>query len=91
MEKPRKASWLQRNWVALWAASCFINTLFYAWKWFQFHREDSAIEAFFNLLIGIAFAFVHRNRRKDEEHREAMKRVREEHPFPSKTNITSTK
>ena len=72
-------SWLSRNWVALWAISCFVMALLQARKWFVLHNHDQdvAIEAVFNVLVGIAFALMHRARRSDEKYRDELKRARE--------------
>ncbi len=66
-------SWLQRNWVALWAVCCFLFVLLQAWKWFESRSQDVALEAAFNVAVGIAFLVIHRNRRSEERFLEARK------------------
>jgi hypothetical protein len=48
-------------------------------NWFRFHNQDAAIEAVIHLLVGIAFAFMHRERRSVERFNEAMERVNDLH------------
>jgi predicted negative regulator of RcsB-dependent stress response len=74
-------TWMRRNWVALWAASCFLMAVLQSWKWFTSHNQDAAIEAVFNFLVGIAFALMHRGRRRDEKYQGELKRAREGSSF----------
>jgi predicted membrane chloride channel (bestrophin family) len=68
-------SWLHRNWVALFAAFSFLMALLKAWDWYVFHKQDDAIDVFFNLFVGVAFVLIHRNRRSEERFREARKQL----------------
>jgi len=49
--------------------------LLQAWNWFVFRKQDEAIEAFFNFFVGVAFLLIHRNRRSEEEFRDARKQL----------------
>jgi len=71
----QRNSWLDRNWIALWAAFCFFMVLLKAWDWYVFRRQDDALDVFFNLLVGVAFLLIHRNRRTVERFREARKQL----------------
>jgi hypothetical protein len=71
----QRDSWLQTNWVALWAVSCFLFALLQTWKWFESHAQDAALEAVFNFAVGLAFLLIHRNRRSEEKFHEARKQL----------------
>jgi hypothetical protein len=53
--------------------------LLQARKWFVLHEHDQdvAIEAVFNVLVGIAFALMQRARRCEEKYQDELKRARE--------------
>ena len=68
-------SWLQRNWIALWAVSCFLAAALEATKWLAFRSEDAALESVFNLLVGIAFVFQHKRRKEEETYQDARKQL----------------
>jgi len=46
-----------------------------AWNWCVFHKQDHAIDAFFDFFVGVAFVLIHRNRRSEERFREARKQL----------------
>ena len=71
----RRDSWLQRNWILLWATSCFLFALLRAWKWFEFRAQDAVLEAVFNLIVGVAFLSLHRSRKSEESFRGAQKQL----------------
>lgn len=68
-------SWPKRNWVALFGCFCLFKALLNAWNWYVFRKQDDALEAAFNFLTGAAFLLIHRNRRGEEEFREARKEL----------------
>ena len=86
----RRQSWLARNWGLLWGLGCFLNAILQARRWFEFHNQDAAIEALFNLFVGLAFLIMQRNRLADEDAREAMRKVNEEHPFPWEKDVKAS-
>ncbi|MGO9864357.1 MAG: hypothetical protein ACLPLR_12160 [Terriglobales bacterium] len=68
-------SWLQKNWIALFAVLCFLMVLLKAWHWYVFRRQDDVIDIFFDGFAGIAFFLVHRNRKNEKEVGETLKQM----------------
>ena len=81
----------RRNWAALVAIGYLLLAVLAAIRWFRFHNEDRAIDAVLYLFLAVAFVFGHLNNRGARRYEEAMKRVKDEHPFPWETDIKASK
>ena len=46
-----------------------------AWNWYVLRKQDHAIDAFFNIFVGVAFLLIRRNRRSEEKFHEARKQL----------------
>jgi hypothetical protein len=84
-------SWHRRNWEALAAGLYLLASILSGWKWFLFHNEDRAIDAVISFFLAVVFTFGYRAHRTTLRYEEAMKKVRQEHPFPWESDIKASK